>query len=414
MLKRLGERIRVDLWERPSKNFAALDGMRGFASVIVVLYHCALFTSSFAVDSEIQERWSWLIPLLNGFWSGIDIFFVLSGFLIARSLMMDMNGLGHLRYRTFLIRRFARIFPAYYLVLLLSLYLFLPMDLPIFDFLYQTSDRESLRGTSWTNFVYISNYIYPGTSPSILTWGWSLCIEEHFYLILPPLVWLMFRTLPDSRRIGFLLLCSSLPLFGRIAQYLVNPAIELMSGFYYYSHNRFDEIFVGVVIAYFYVVHRPALEAWVRGAGSMIWISGIGLVAMVWIFGGLLESNALTIIWQFILMALGSGLLLLNCLFLQNRVTRFFAHRAWYPLARISYGTYLIHPFVLFLVLQVVNQFHTLPEVGPGELIAIYLVVMALSSIVAGAMFIFYERPILSAGVRLIEQLNASDQGRGS
>ena len=58
-----------------------------------------------------------------------------------------------------------------------------------------------------------------------------------------------------------------LPLVGRLVQYLRDPAIELMEGFYYYTHNRLDSIFLGVLIAYLYVQHREAFERVCRRVG---------------------------------------------------------------------------------------------------------------------------------------------------
>src|SRR5688572_9439319 len=116
MASSLRARFRRDLLERPEGNFAALDGMRGFASVIITVYHVALFTARIetrdpAGPTGFEGR------LVNGLWSGIDIFFVLSGFLIGRILVKELAATGQLGYRGFLVRRAFRIFPAYYLVL---------------------------------------------------------------------------------------------------------------------------------------------------------------------------------------------------------------------------------------------------------------------------------------------------------
>jgi peptidoglycan/LPS O-acetylase OafA/YrhL len=394
------ERVRRDLWHRPGDNFSALDGLRGFASVIVVFYHCALFTGLLSPEARAHRQLGWLTPFVNGFWSGIDIFFVLSGFLIARILMLDLIASQTIHYRTFLIRRFCRIFPAYYLILILSLLVVWKADFLLYPYLYGSFDRRELVRTSWMNFVYLNNYLRPGNKGGVFSWGWSLCVEEHFYLVLPPLLWALLRYRKPRTTKTVLFLATFLPFLGRAAQYLKNPELRLIDGFYYYSHNRFDEIFVGVLIAYFYVHHRDALAAAVRRIGNVTWVLGVALIASVWVFAGLFVGGAFAVVWQFLVMALGTALLLLNGLFLDNVGTRFFSHRLWYPLARISYGTYLTHPFVLFGVLEAVGFGTRFHHVGELQLIGLFAAVFLLTSAVAGLLFVFFESPFLKLGVR--------------
>jgi len=387
------QRIHADLWERPGDNFSALDGLRGFASVIVVFYHCAWFTGVF--DSG---RMKWLQPFINGLWSGMDIFFVLSGFLIGRLLMLDLEGYGRIHLRKFWIRRFCRIFPAYYLVLLVSAFVISRIELSSYSFLLVSMDRASLLTGAWPNYVYLNNYLHPGKG--FFSWGWSLCIEEHFYLILPLLLWVIFRYTTRFQQAAILVLCPMLPLAGRAIQYLLNPHIILLNGFYFYTHNRIDEIFMGVLVAYFYVVRYDAFSRLARRCGSVLWIMGAMLMGSVWVFGGLQASGAFAIIWQFWVMAVGSSLLIVNGLFCRNVATRFFANQAWYPLARISYGTYLVHMFVLFVILQFWPQSKSILDINAGELVTIYVIVMGLSSLLTAIIFVGYESPCLRAGIR--------------
>lgn len=400
-LARLGGVIHRELWERPHQNLAPLDGLRGFASCIVVFYHCVLFTGFIDPNSPQAQRAPWLPLVANGFWTGIDIFFVLSGFLIGRLLIRDLRADGKLYYPSFFLRRGFRIFPAYYLVLTASMLLILPLGVPVFHYLFLSSDWREVAGASWANYLYVVNYVRPGNTPSPMSWAWSLCVEEHFYLLLPLVLLLAYRLPPwrGARPLALLFFVAA-PLAGRAFQYAANPALSLMDGFYYYSHNRFDELFVGVLIAYFYVTHRAALHAFVHRLGRSLWVAGLAATAVVWVFGGLQRSGAFAVVGQFSLMALGTGAILLNCLFLPNAVTRFFAHPLWYPLARISYGTYLVHPFILFGFLALHLRSASIADLQPGAVVALYALVMVVSSLVAGTMFIALEAPLLRAGVR--------------
>jgi peptidoglycan/LPS O-acetylase OafA/YrhL len=234
-----------------------------------------------------------------------------------------------------------------------------------------------------------------------MSWAWSLSVEEHFYAFLPPLLFLVYRVPRRSLRPVLIALVGGAPLVGRALQYLNDPSIELMKGFYYYSHNRFDEVFVGVMIAWFYVTKREAFRAFAERNRHVLWVAGVACVGIVWVFGGLQKNGAFAIVAQFSLMALGAGFLVINCLFLDNAVTRFFAHRLWYPLARISYGTYLIHPFVLFGFLALHLRDAPLTEIQPWDVIGFFVLVLVVTTLLAGAMFVVLEAPLLRVGMRM-------------
>jgi peptidoglycan/LPS O-acetylase OafA/YrhL len=403
-------RLRRDLWDRPQGSFAALDGMRGLAPLLIVFYHCAIFIGAQTPEALEQRRFGALSGLINGSWGGVDIFFVLSGFLIGRMLLNDLARDGRIHLKKFLLRRSFRIFPAYYLVLTLSVFVFSRHQLDTFWILFGTVDWDVLRDGAWAFYVYLNNYLYPGTG--VMSWSWSLCVEEHFYALLPLLLWILFRAPGRGLPIGLGCLVA-LPVAGRALQYALDPSLRLLDGFYYYSHNRFDELFVGVFIAYFYVHHRDALRRLAERCGAALpWAAAL-CVAAVCFLGGLREQGQFAVVWQFLLLATGSGLLLVNGLFLDNRATRFFAHRLWYPLARISYGTYLVHPFVLFLLLSLYARFAPIPEIGPAGLVALSLLVMSLASAVAAVMFVVLERPLLDFGAKLSQRAGATNAAKG-
>ena len=404
-IERLMNRVKRELFRPAATNLVALDGLRGFASCIVVFYHCSIFMGYYSRYAADAEQYEWIVRLTNGFWTGIDIFFVLSGFLIGRMLMLDLVRKGRLYYTAFILRRSFRIFPAYYLVISISLFVIAPLGIPVFNFLYGTGDWNELLNSSWANYFYLVNYVRPGNEPSILSWAWSLCVEEHFYLILPPVLWLLFRCKSSRVRLPGLVALVLLPFLGRAVQYAINPSLQLLEGFYYYSHNRFDEIFIGVLIAYFYVNHYDCLRANCERLGGWI-LGGAGLagVGLVWIYGGLQKEGMFVVVFQFFVMAASTGLILLNGLFLNNQLTRFFSHPLWYPLARISYGTYLVHPFILFWLLHVFRDYTGAAGYSGGWLIPFFLAVMMLSSIVAALMFVVLEAPMLRVGANLAKK----------
>ena len=147
----------------------ALDGLRGVAILLVILSHAHA-------------------PLFDGAFFGVDLFFVLSGFLITSLLLMEFQQHGKLDYWRFYRRRFFRLMPA--LALFLGAYcLVAPILWP---------DLTDIYSDALVSILYLADYgIAFFDSPDTLLHMWSLSVEEHFYLVWPPLLVLMLRkTMP--------------------------------------------------------------------------------------------------------------------------------------------------------------------------------------------------------------------------
>src|SRR5262245_38813009 len=160
---------------------AALDGLRGIAIALVLLHH---YAQSMPIRSGVDRA---LAAVANSTWIGVDLFFVLSGFLIT-GILLDAK--GHASYfRSFYARRTLRIFPAYYLLLAI-LYFVLP-------WLGHALKGTAARHPAWF-WLYCSNILTAraGWPDRPVAHLWSLSIEEHFYLLWPALVlWLRPRAL---------------------------------------------------------------------------------------------------------------------------------------------------------------------------------------------------------------------------
>jgi peptidoglycan/LPS O-acetylase OafA/YrhL len=169
-------------------------------------------------------------------WIGVDLFFVLSGFLISGLLFQELKDRGSIDIKRFLIRRGLKIYPSFYLLIGMAAVLSVMKHL------------TSLRTQVFMSAVFLQNY-YTGTSYSILAHTWSLAVEEHFYLILPPLLQVIaairgtqkpFRQVP-ALFIVLTLLCLGLRWF------------TLRSGYEaHMTHLRFDSLFAGVTLGYLY------------------------------------------------------------------------------------------------------------------------------------------------------------------
>ena len=166
-----------------------LDGLRGIAIGLVLLYHF-----DFAYQLEFGRESSWVIDgIVTGIaragWAGVDMFFVLSGFLIT-GILIKSKGAARRFFGNFYARRALRIFPAYYAFLLLLLLL-----LPVFD-------EPGPRGIVLDHLVWYGTYltnifeaVRPNLRGDVLFVGhiWSLAVEEQFYLLWPAFVFLFSR-----------------------------------------------------------------------------------------------------------------------------------------------------------------------------------------------------------------------------
>ena len=206
----------------------SLDVLRCVAVLLVVGYHLPYYT--------LWSRIGWI---------GVDLFFVLSGFLISGLLFQEYKDTGTLNIKRFLIRRALKIYPAFYLLMVLVTCLFL-LD-------RSTVSTEQL-AASW---FFVQNY-FPGAKISIiLGHTWSLAVEEHFYLLLPAIFMAQIAIFPrrDPFRLTpvlFLAIAASCLAF----RYLTLPLYHLA----WMTHMRIDALFAGVALGYFYHFRRSVFE----------------------------------------------------------------------------------------------------------------------------------------------------------
>ena len=203
-----------------TKRFQHLDFLRGIAIFLVLLRH-----------SNFSNR------LTQFGWLGVDLFFVLSGFLISNLLFREYKSTGTINITRFFVRRALKIFPPFYLFILLSLILN-----------YYNKGHVTPISTILIELFYLQSY-FQGISYHT----WSLAVEEHFYLVLTFLLYplmkvIFFLTKPRLAVILSLLLgvCFALRLF-----YSFPHRNEYVFSFTY-THLRCDGILVGILASYLY------------------------------------------------------------------------------------------------------------------------------------------------------------------
>lgn len=313
---------------------AALDGLRAIAVMLVLLRHAAHM--GFA-DHVPLPRMLGLDPgvfMLNG-WVGVDLFFVLSGFLITHHILKqrDRND-GAWSWRSYLSRRGLRIVPAYFAVLFLAVVGAFP-------------GFEVARELLGLRILYHAFFLQDLLPSNIVVVFWSLGVEEKFYLAAPVLVMAGAASASFFGRIRWSLMLMAGGLGLRVVQMFRHPEIKTYEEFFPVFRSPFpvtlDAILIGVVIAF--VVRDPqALPRLTsqRGARVIFWLGAIAAGLL------LLPAEMLdTIDWwdktlQPLAIALAFGSVTFGLLF-GGGPARLLGGWTLLVIARLSYCLYLVH-----------------------------------------------------------------------
>ena len=201
--------------------YPALDGLRGVAILMVVLLHNFGFMSYFFFG-----------------WLGVDLFFVLSGFLITDVLLKTFGSIHFLR--NFYVRRMLRIFPIYYLGLFFCLFLLPLIDPSAFDLRYYQQN------VFWIIFFF-QNWLYvfkPPHGSSMLFHFWSLAVEEQFYILWPGIILLV----KNFKSLLWIIVCLLIAVMvGRYLLWIFH--IQDLAYDSLYTFTRIDGICVGCMLA---------------------------------------------------------------------------------------------------------------------------------------------------------------------
>jgi peptidoglycan/LPS O-acetylase OafA/YrhL len=355
-----------------------LDGVRALAIAAVVLYHAQVTAAA-------------------GGFLGVDIFFVLSGFLITSILLDERARHGTVQVGRFWLRRARRLLPAAFLVVFVSM---------VVVAVWHPDALRTLRGDALASVFYVNNwhqvfahhsYFDSFQRPSLLRHYWSLAVEEQFYLVWP-LALLAMRRWP-RRRIGAVALVGA-SASALLMALLFNPGAD-PSRIYYGTDTRAMPILVGVALACFWPVMTEVRDIG-RGALRLLDLGGLlGLGVLVYAivswtgFGSFVYRGGLVVV------AAGTALLLGAAAHPASQLARLLGARPLVWIGRRSYGIYLWHWPVMALSRPAIDVQWSLWLLVPVQ-VAITVALSALS-------YRFVEMPI-RAGVaqRRIAALFAS------
>jgi len=346
------------------KYIKSLDGIRGFAVMLVLFFHAGR---------------------LDFGWVGVQLFFVLSGYLITLILIEKKDAPVNRYLKWFWWRRSLRIFPIYFL------YLF------ILALTWQTSSIPKGFGDYWqTLYTYTFNFaIIRGTGDRLYNHIWSLCVEEQFYLIWPLVIWLFNTRI--LKTIVLLMVISG-------------PALRLMVA--YVTPLVWDDI---DAVKLMYYASPFYIEAFGFGASLVLWthkLTWLGRLPffslLVFLLPGLLNcvlagasiqslgyprlsAIGMVHIWGYTAINLASLLLIAAAINTRMRAFSYlFENNCLVYIGKISYGLYLIHNAVFFILNKWIP--HSDIRFGYELLVLSYLII---SLLVASLSYRFIEQPLL-------------------
>ncbi len=339
---------------RRNSYFSALDGLRALSIFLVLLHHAPGLPKGDPFWT-IQE---------NGRY-GVGFFFVISGFLICTLFLREEAKYGKIDLRKFYCRRFLRLLPLYYAVLLLQALLVYGLHQ------YTPENQQLFREKLPSYLLYYSNWL-PTMTQGPFFCSWSLAVEEQFYIVFGLILFFCCRPV--------VIAIISAALFVKISVYLLFGAVDANSRLLLILFSYREPILWGVLAA-FALNTKKGYDILRRLAGSG-WVTvSAGVVMAVWLFLHTMQHESA---WD------SQLLYLLMTLFLIGVVMRakvpVLSGRILTHIGKISYGIYLLHMFIR-------SSMKKLPW---GENVWLsFLTISVLTIIVASLVYKYFEEPII-------------------
>jgi peptidoglycan/LPS O-acetylase OafA/YrhL len=380
--------------KQPDVRWPQLDLLRGIAVLMVVIHHTPVEWRNVGVMGPVAYFFRWLG------WSGVDLFFVLSGFLIGGLLFREIKRDKSLNVGRFIVRRAFKIWPAYFV---LVAFVFARL-------LYLGATVRHALGEVAPNLMHIQNY-----GSNVLPHTWSLAVEEHFYLMLPVLLWFALarrRRAPRSfdscnapaatvdRIPAIPIAAAALAVFClalRCRRVLFPHGLENLA---FATEIRIDSLFFGVFLGYIFNFHPDRMEI-VHRWRYLLLAAGIVLITPPLFVA---DHYRHTIVFTLLYLGYGAILIALMSVKAESgalwRIVTSAPGKAIGFIGAFSYSIYLWH---LDLASRPVNDWfvrHWGSIDGAGMYCALVTIYVAVAVAVGIVMTLLIERPALWARER--------------
>lgn len=355
------------------KQFGSLDGVRALCILGVVWHHTAM--------RELAAGETHWLPMSQVGYLGVDMFFVLSGFLISTLLQRERAKHGGISLKDFYARRTLRIFPIYYLVLIGVAVLYLVKEHVLHK--DPASGEVFFRALPWYA-TYTSNFLHPDFQANNLGITWSLATEEQFYIL-----WSLAEFGLGRRwRMGILALLLGASQAINFRAPGVGQVLETTLGARWTElpimQTTFTPILLGVLLAHL-MDHKAWFDRIARVLSpAMAPVGCLVLLLGLCNIGGDIQG------WPRLLIQIAMTIFVASCVVREDHALR--RPLSWRPIVwvgRISYGMYLYH---IFLVGPVRSR---LASHGWDRSPVEFVVVLLATILIASVSFVAIERPIL-------------------
>lgn len=340
----------------PAPHLPVLDGLRGLAILLVLFSHWV---------NDLPHR---LFPYGTSGWCGVDLFFVLSGFLITNGLLASRTSINY--FSSFYSKRLLRIFPVYYLALL-AYFILLPLCLPgmprpdaydrVFYWFYLNN---------WAAFLHLPNAPFIGHF-------WSLAVEEQFYLLWPVVV-LLVRPRRLCHIAATCVVVAPLLRAALVLRHVTEETIDRN------TFCRMDTLMLGVLCSL--LLSDTLLRERLQRALPLLAASCALLLSTPWLLFGFKYQGHRMLTAGVTMLDLGCACLLLCCVLAPARFS-LLQTAPLRTLGRWSYGIYVYHLGFAYMA-------HRLPIFGTGIQRFCLQILLAVAG--AGLSYVLYEKPFLS------------------
>ena len=314
--------------------YPVLHGLRVLAILSVVQLHVTvdLFENKVPLKAGLRSA-------SQSFWFGMDFFFIVSGFLIGGILLRALDAADSMSLRRFWLRRAFRTFPPYYVVLI-----FLALAFPL-----SASQRANLP----YELVYLTNFRNPLRGASVvMIWGWSLALEEQFYLFAPGLLYILTKLRSDRSRLAFLGVLWVVPLLLRLYLCLSRgwtTRTDVWFGAYAQlsTFTRSDTLVAGVMLAYVQRRWGDRLAEWFSRLRVRVAAELCAGTCLLLLMPGVTPFRNDALQWVFAFGTISSIMHVSMLLVVLNgpagAVMRLLSAPVFRRIATLGYGVYLVH-----------------------------------------------------------------------
>ena len=350
------------------KKITELDGIRGIAILLVLIWHC--FATQVLAQYGTPLYYLQYMSALT--WSGVDLFFVLSGFLIGGILLDRRSSKNY--FKTFFIRRICRIIPLY--IMLILVFVFLNKTAPS-GLRWLFIDPYPL----WSYLTFTQNYFMSAGGTAWLGITWSLAIEEQFYLTLPFIICYV-------RTKWLVPVCIIMIIGSAVARYLIDGF-----GSYVYTFSRVDALMSGVLLAL--LVRTDSFLPLMRKYIHLV-ITMFLLLLLVFAYMTFILTQPGDVVNHSVFALFYSLLILLAIIYQGNPLAGILRSSVLCWLGTRSYGIYLFHLGISTTVQAYFGIYP--PRISNIDEAMLTFTALIITMVLAELSFRYYESPFIRMG----------------